>query len=280
MTPSTPSIARLDQAATKTTTRWGEGNRIIWRCWGAGPPLVLLHGDAGSWTHWIRSIQPLAPHFRLIIPDIPGYGQSDSPPADWSPASLAQALAHGLEQIVAAPASYAVAGFSFGGIIAGHLAAIDHRVGRLVVLGPGGLGFPSHHASRGPRRLEPGMDAATRRGVLRHNLTALMLSEASVVDDAAVSLCDNNIKASRLRIGGIPTSNVLAELLPTIRGQFFAIWGGRDAFAHPEVTDRVALLRRLRPDGDVRVIDGAGHWVQYEAADTVNGMLLDMLGTV
>jgi pimeloyl-ACP methyl ester carboxylesterase len=40
---------------------------------GAGPTLLLLHGGTGSWTHRLRNIEPLARHFRLVVPDLPGW---------------------------------------------------------------------------------------------------------------------------------------------------------------------------------------------------------------
>ena len=48
------------------------------------------------------------------------------------------------------------------------------------------------------------------------------------------------------------------------------IWGERDAPANPRAPQRVAALRELRPDADVRMIPGAGHWVAYEAPEQFN----------
>jgi pimeloyl-ACP methyl ester carboxylesterase len=42
---------------------------------GAGPTL-LLHGGTGSWTHWVRNIEPLARQFSVVVPDLPGMGES------------------------------------------------------------------------------------------------------------------------------------------------------------------------------------------------------------
>lgn len=266
----------MTQEATRRVTG-PEGGRIVWRAWGDGPTLVLLHGDGGSWTHWIRNIPGLAQRFRLIAPDMPGYGDSDAPAADWTAASLAQALCDGLEEIVAAPSVCAVAGFSFGGIIAGHWASIDRRIDKLVLLGSGGLGLASQHTRHALLRTRPGMDETARRAVHRHNLGALMIARLDSVDDRAVAIQMANLAAARIRAGGIPDTDTLATVLPTIRASLFGIWGERDAFAHPEVAARVALLQRLQPGADVRTIDGAGHWVQYEAAETVNAMLVDML---
>jgi pimeloyl-ACP methyl ester carboxylesterase len=53
--------------------------------------------------------------------------------------------------------------------------------------------------------------------------------------------------------------------------------GDMDAPANPRAPQRVVALRALRPDADVRMIPGAGHWVAYEAPEQFNAMLLEML---
>src|SRR5579872_798715 len=64
--PATPMefVAELDARATTVATPCGSG-RMVWRCWGEGTPLVLLHGGYGSWTHWIRNIDGLAARHRV-----------------------------------------------------------------------------------------------------------------------------------------------------------------------------------------------------------------------
>src|SRR3546814_8575896 len=69
-------VTRIEAAAKAFKTPCGDG-RMSWRVWGDGPPLVLLHGDFGSWTHWLRNVSRLAAYFRVIVPDMPGYGDSD-----------------------------------------------------------------------------------------------------------------------------------------------------------------------------------------------------------
>ena len=60
-------------------TRSGE-TRIHLRLGGSGPPLLLLHGYPQSHVAWHKVAPILAPHFRLVIPDLPGYGDSLGPP--------------------------------------------------------------------------------------------------------------------------------------------------------------------------------------------------------
>lgn len=270
-------VAAIERAGQRHTTVIGL-TRIVWRHWGAGPPIVLVHGDAGSWTHWVRNVLPLAQRFRVIVPDLPGYGESDVPSEPITPERLARALAEGFHVLPGAQPTYRLAGFSFGGIVAGHLAAIEGaRVERLVLLGAGGLGLPR---PPGPelQRPRPDMAPAEVLAVHRHNLATLMFGDPGRVDDLAVHVQRENIPHTRVRAGGFPASASLREALPRIGARLHGIWGERDAFAAPYLAERVALLRRVQPGSDVRIIPGAGHWTPYEAADGVNTMLMEMLG--
>ncbi len=133
-------IARQAMAAhleSKTVqagdTRWSyyEG--------GEGPTLVLLHGYDSSKEVWLEVAKELTPHFHLIIPDLPGWGDSSrndgaSYDIDAQAARLdAFAQALGLRSVT-------VVGHSMGGAIAGVYAA-DHPqvVNRLVLMDSFGL---------------------------------------------------------------------------------------------------------------------------------------------
>jgi pimeloyl-ACP methyl ester carboxylesterase len=93
-TASAAIIAGIEATARKERTPCGDGT-IVWRVWGAGEPLLLLHGGSGSWTHWIRNIPELAQRFEVWVPDIPGLAIRPCPPSPGprttSPKSCAQA---------------------------------------------------------------------------------------------------------------------------------------------------------------------------------------------
>ena len=59
-------------------------DRMVWHMWNrtgrAAPVVVLFHGGAGSWRHWVRNIPVLAARYRVLVPDLPGLGDSDFPP--------------------------------------------------------------------------------------------------------------------------------------------------------------------------------------------------------
>ena len=64
-------------AAASVATAAGD---IHARVGGAGPPLLLLHGYPQTHVMWHRLVPALAQHFRLVLADLPGYGQSAAPP--------------------------------------------------------------------------------------------------------------------------------------------------------------------------------------------------------
>src|SRR5712692_7434835 len=97
------NVSRIASLATRSVALAGDGS-FVWRSWGAGPPLVLLHGASGSWTHWIRNVLPLAGRFRVLVPDMPGYGDSDAPPEPHTADALADLVVAGIEQMLPAPA--------------------------------------------------------------------------------------------------------------------------------------------------------------------------------
>jgi pimeloyl-ACP methyl ester carboxylesterase len=272
-------MARIDALATRRRTPCGTGS-MVWREWGKGRPFVLLHGASGSWTHWIRNVLPLAAHLRVLAPDMPGFGDSDMPPEPHTADMLAEVIAAGLEIVIPPPEPFDMAGFSFGSIIAGLVAArMGGRLARLVLLGAGGLGLGAVPMPR-LAQIEPSMSQADLERVHRHNLGALMIADPRNADDLAVHLQMENIRRARFKSGTIPISDFLLKALPAIRARLGGIWAERDAFMGPRaehIPEGRRILASVEPDLDFRVIAGAGHWSIYEAADAVNAALLDML---
>jgi pimeloyl-ACP methyl ester carboxylesterase len=269
-------VSRIEASATRSVTPAG-GGFMVWRSWGEGPPLVLLHGGSGSWTHWIRNILPLAAPFRVLAPDMPGFGDSDAPPEPHTADGLADALAASLDVMLPAPTRFDVAGFSFGGIIGGLVAErLGRRVSTLVLLGTGGLGLPPGSPRR-LARIESTMTPEEIRRVHRANLLTLMLARPESADELGVSLQIENLARARFKSGTIPQSDVLRRALPAIRARIAGIWGERDAFADGRLDECRRVLASAQEDLEFRVIEGAGHWVIYEAAHEVNTALVELL---
>jgi len=272
----TEFIAALDRACTRHTTPLGDGN-IVWRSWGEGMPLVLLHGGTGSWMHWIRNVEALSRDHMVIVPDLPGSGESASPQPPFSAESIATMLLQGLDAIIGAQTRFCIGGFSMGGLIAGYLAQQGGaRVDTLVLVGSTGMG--GTRAQMAPlkswRRLPTDEE---RRAIHRVNLGILMIHDPDRIDALAVEVQSRNAAVSRIRGKHVSHTGALANCLPGFAGRLAGIWGEHDPTAAPYLAERQERLQQFKPGAPFDIVPGAGHWVQYEAHDTVNRRMRELL---
>jgi pimeloyl-ACP methyl ester carboxylesterase len=250
---------------------------MVWRIWGEGPPLALLHGGYGSWTHWIRNVEPLAERYRVLVPDLPGLGDSDLPPEPDQPEAIAEIVASGLRSLLTAGETADIAGFSFGGLIGGLAAEqLAARARSLVLVGSGGLGV-----RRGaPIDLVTWRDLpdeAARRAAHLENLAILMFADRAEIDDLAVYLQVRNATRARLRSRLLSKIPALSTAIPRMSARLYGLWGERDVTAEGVLEEIRRLLQSLQPGAGLTVIPRAGHWVQYEAADGFNDALVRLL---
>jgi haloacetate dehalogenase len=112
--------------------------RIFARVGGDGPPLMLLHGYPQTHVMWHRVAPVLSKSFKLVIPDLPGYGWSDVPKTDadhtpFTKRAMAQSMIEVMDKL--GHAQFALAGHDRGGRVTYRL-ALDHpgRLSRLATL--------------------------------------------------------------------------------------------------------------------------------------------------
>jgi pimeloyl-ACP methyl ester carboxylesterase len=271
-------LDRIQHQATRHETPCGTG-KMIWHLWdqsgGTAPVVVLFHGGAGSWRHWIRTIPALVPTYRVLAPDLPGLGESDFPPDGDDAYAIAGIVADGIDAIVGAEATYDVVGFSFGGTMAACVGAIrGKRVRSVTIIGSSGVGaLGSAVTLEKVRHLE----GQARRDTHRTNLNRLMIADPAKIDDLAILIQDWNTVRSRLKTPAISRSGAIMKAIDQLQSPLNGMWGELDAPANPKGPERVATLRAHRPDADIRLIPKTGHWAAYESADTVNAILLEML---
>jgi pimeloyl-ACP methyl ester carboxylesterase len=119
-----------------------DGLRIHWTDVGApsgAAPLVLIHGLVNSSLTWSRVAPLLASDRRVLMPDLPGHGQSGRPNAGYSLDWHAHTMARWLERVDLEQAD--IVGHSFGGGVAQMLLLeCPERIRRLVLVAAGGLG--------------------------------------------------------------------------------------------------------------------------------------------
>ncbi|HNH36138.1 MAG TPA: alpha/beta hydrolase, partial [Rhodocyclaceae bacterium] len=142
--PANPEIAnRIDAAGIGTN----------YHDVGDGHPVLLIHGSGpgvSAWANWRLTLPELSKRFRVVAPDMAGFGFSDRPEGirygmdGWVTQAIGLLDALGIEKAH-------LVGNSFGGALALAM-AIRHpgRIGRLVLMGAVGVPFD----------LTPGLDAA------------------------------------------------------------------------------------------------------------------------
>ena len=261
--------------AQRLGTPCGNG-QMVWHVWGSGPPLVLLHGGYGSWTHWIRNVLPLSRMFSVAAPDLPGLGESATPPEPHTAEGLAHIIVTGLDTVFPKQPAFHIAGFSFGGVLGAHVAAqLGDRVNTFTIVGSNGLGLVRQPTDL--RRVPEGASEAETLAVARHNLGALMIANPENIDELAVYIQSRNAPLGRVKSRRFSRADTLARALPQVSARLDGIWGERDATAYPYLDDRAQALRSIQPNARFEVIAGAGHWVQYEAADQFNRLLAEIV---
>lgn len=246
---------------------------------GTGPTLLLLHGGTGSWTHWVRNIEPLARHFSVVVPDLPGMGESLDVPADADLdgyGSYLEAAVHG--GLVRAGAPFAVAGFSWGGVMAAWLAArLPRQVFAASLLAPGG--FPPGAWHRPPLRPVPtGSSDDDADAIHRANLGMMMISDPARIDPLAVAMQRRNHSMTRFKSRFLGYRDTLGPSLARVRCPVLAILPERDPLPQPDTAARAEYLRRMAPQIECRIVPDAGHWVAYEAPGPVNRLLVEFTG--
>ena len=278
-----PELSAALAGAERWATRHQDA-QTVWHAWGEAsqPAVVLLHGGSGSWTHWVRNIAPLRDAgWQVLVPDLPGFGDSDLPADCTDVNHLPEHLHAGLQQLqaeglTAGPVS--LAGFSFGAMAGAlWLAEYPQDAQQLVLVGAPGMGItvPERVPLKGWRHLS---SPEAQAHVHRHNLMALMLQTPEALDDLALSLHTANVQRDRMPRRRLSSTDILAQTLPRIQAKVSAIYGEHDALYRGRLPELQSAMQALPPHwGHWQTLAGAGHWVPFEAAEPFNSALLKTL---
>lgn len=276
--PASP-VGELERACSRQGTPCDHGE-VVWRHWPAQtataePPLILLHGGFGSWTHWLANIPGLRQRRQLWVPDLPGLGDSADLPEPHSADHFARILLVGLNQLLGPAADFDLAGFSFGAMIGARLAGqAGSRCRRFTAIGAAGFGdlHVQVHLQRPPAADVPWDEA---RSIHHANLRALMFSSDDYIDELALRIHADNLARHRFNSRRLSLTNDFAQALASIKAQLVGVWGSHDATAggRAAIEQRRALFRQARANSEFHILDGVGHWAMYEAPQTVNRIL-------
>lgn len=253
---------------------------------GSGEPLMLLHGGgpgAGGLTNYSRNLEALGARYRVIVPDLPGYGGSSKEPIPGPRfAAYADAMLGLLDGLGIAKAH--VVGNSLGGGTAIKMALeAPQRLGKLILMGPAGLvSAYSRIPTEGARLIFEyyGGEGPTREKLER--FIRLMIYDGSNLTDALLeerfqaSIAPDVLASPPLGRGQIP---ILEELwrdprLATLGTETLVLWG-RDDRVNPLATAEI-LMNQL-PNARMVSFTKCGHWVQWERARAFDALVLSFL---
>ena len=261
-------------------------NGIAYRCFGDGAPLVLMHGGAGAWDHWVRNVDALANSFRVIAIDQPSYGDSTRVEWDISNDDYLAVVADAVTEICGDAPRIHFGGFSFGALIAAATAvALGPCAASLSMTGgagygpPSGRGFTLDSRRRLAERLGRKPTDVELRAMHADNLAKLMIWDRSKIDDWAIDMQFRNVERTRFDSRRLSWADDTPRLIGELTCPVKVIYGEHDAAAIPSIDRRFEMCRANRPDVQTHVIPACGHWAMYEEPDTVNALLLDFHGS-
>jgi haloalkane dehalogenase len=258
-----------------------DGWRVHYVDAGAGPPVVMVHGSPVSSYAFREQIAALAPRFRVVAPDLLGFGQSEGPEEGASFQQHAAMLCALLDHLLLGP--FRLVGHDWGGPIGlGCAAKRPEQVRQLVLINTTILadfkppGYWKPFTTRGVGEL-----LLVRANVFSRGLPFLMQSARSQEVRQAyarplkgVGPRRTILALERLEGYGELMREVEAALPSLSQLPTLIIWG------QPDVYFRLHELQRLKevfPDAIVREIPGGGHFPQEDAPEAVTAALLDFL---
>jgi 4,5:9,10-diseco-3-hydroxy-5,9,17-trioxoandrosta-1(10),2-diene-4-oate hydrolase len=276
------SVRRSAQVKTEgsgeLTLNYYEAGPIAPTGIGGDLPLVMLHGGgpgASAWSNFGTALPTFAQSFRTLLVDQPGFGGSDKPPvvgnfyrhsADYV-AKLIDEL--GIERVH-------LLGNSLGGGTAMRFAlTYPDRVGRLILMGPGGLSLNLFHAdpTEGVRRLME-FGANPTREALRAFISTMVVDQSLVTDelveerfaDATAPGAQDAMRSMGMSFWNPETAEdgMLWREAHRLRKHTLLTWGREDR-VNP--LDGAFAALKLIPKASLHVFSNCGHWAQIEAAD-------------
>ena len=238
---------------------------VCWRIWGKGQPIIFLHGGYGSWRHWIKQVTYLSKDYQILVPDMPGFGESSDLKSDHTPENISLNLYQTFRKLnITDLDNINLVGFSFGGLISGHLSYQFLKKGielkNLILVGPGGTG-----ARRGPMRemvrRTPKMSFEEILSAHFENLKILMINNPKNIDLLSLYIQLENTNNHRLKSRPISATNTLIKILEKQNIIPYLIFGEKDATIGPYLEERISLFREACKDIRIHVEIDAGHWI-------------------
>ena len=259
---------------------------------GDGPAVVMLHGGgpgASGVSNYSRNIDALARQFRVIVPDMPGYGRSDKGIDQSDPFGYLADMIRGLLDELGIDSAHLL-GNSYGGAAALRLALdTPHRVDKLVLMGPGGIGTTRGAPTAGLKNLLAyyAGEGPSREKLENFIRTYLVYDGASVPDELialryTASIDPEVVAHPPLRRPSGPSALRTMWRMDLTRDKrlrqlatpTLVLWGRDDKVNRPAGGP---MLINSMPNAQLVMTSHTGHWMQWERAELFNQFVTEFL---
>ncbi|NIF28936.1 alpha/beta fold hydrolase [Pantoea sp. Tr-811] len=266
----------------KAKTLLAAGHNTNYHEAGEGKPLFLLHGSGpgvSGWANWAKTVPAFADQWRVIVPDIAGFGFTEF--KDGTKYDIKLWVSHLVGIMDALDIEKACfVGNSFGGALAIGLAVFaPERVDRLVLLGTPAGEFEQTAGLRGAWEYEPSLDNMRHLMALfpydQKLITEEMVQarfEASArpgAQEALRKLIPKPASDGPTIVKGFPASALAKITAPTL-----VVHGREDRVVPPECG---FLIANSIPNADLHLFGRCGHWVQSEQSRRFVALVRDFL---
>ena len=247
---------------------------------GPGYPVIFLQGSgpgASGWLNFRYNVEDFVNSgFRVIIPDLPGFGDSDKPDLDYTLDFFAAAMLEFADQLDME--KFALVGNSLGGAVSlGMALNAPDRISHLILMGCGGLEDQMTYFQN-----MKGVQAMTAVPLGSPEFTPEYLKEVLKLIVFDPSHITDELIQERFRI--LETQNPAAfkrmiipnitERLNEIKAPVLGFWGAKDNFC--PVSGAETLVTHC-PDAEVITLSRCGHWVMIEYKELFNQRCIEFL---
>jgi 2-hydroxy-6-oxonona-2,4-dienedioate hydrolase/4,5:9,10-diseco-3-hydroxy-5,9,17-trioxoandrosta-1(10),2-diene-4-oate hydrolase len=252
---------------------------------GQGEPTILIHGGgpgASGLSNYRRNVGALAQGRRVIVVDLPGYGQSANRPISGGIFdSMAEAVLGLMDALELESASFV--GNSLGGGTAMRLALSQpERARKLVLMGSGGsLPIFTPMPTEGLLRMLQFYEGeGPTMEKLRKVIDLLVFDPSAITPELlqerfeACTRPDVIANPPLRGRGGRTEDEVWLSGLHKIKQPTLIVWGREDRVMP---LDAAFLLLKTIPNAQLHVFSRCGHWAQWEKADEFNALVADFL---
>ncbi|MFP5351189.1 MAG: alpha/beta fold hydrolase [Actinomycetota bacterium] len=266
------------------------GNSTFYIEAGDGEPVILLHGLGATNSSMLTTLLDLSKDYRVIAPDLPGFGDSDKPVRSYDPEFYARWLLKFLEALGIERAH--VVGNSMGGRVAVETAlAAPDRVDKIALLAPSSAFIKGRQYEQIVRFLRPEMALLPlrlpRRTVVG-SIKRLFHRPERLADVWYQSAADEFIRVFSSPRGRIAFFSAARQIyleqpygeagfwdrLPELSRPALFVWGERDWLVPAKFARHV---ERCLPDASSIVLEDCGHVPQYELPEQTHRLVRDFL---